>query len=174
MITITGVCHVGVQADDPMALAAFYRDVFGMTIVDSVPADAPGGAAAFISSRPDEENHEIAIFRDGRLAHVALKVGSLADLREAYREITGRGIPITFALNHGFSLSFYVPDPAGHLLEVYWPTGVQTDRIYGEPVDMTLPAEELLARARALASARGDRSARHVRRAPRVTLRFRL
>lgn len=154
MIKITGVCHVGLQADDPAALAAFYRDVLGLTIVGSMPADNPYGAAVFLSSRPDEEHHEIGIFRADQLAHTALKVDTLADLQQAYRDLTERGIPVAFALNHGFSLSFYFHDPAGHLLEVYWPTGVQTDEIYAEPVDLALPAGALLAQARALASSK--------------------
>ncbi len=150
MIKLTGVCHVGLQADYPAALAAFYRDVLGLAVVGSLPADNPFGAAVFLSSRPDEEHHQIGLFRDGQLAHTALKVGSLADLQAAYVEVTERGIPVAFALNHGFSLSFYFADPAGHLLEVYWPTGVQTAQIYAEPVDLALPAAALLAQARAL------------------------
>ena len=150
MIKITGVCHVGLQADDPAALAAFYRDVLGLEVVGSMPADNPFGAAVFLSSRPDEEHHEIGLFRDGQLAHTALKVGSLTDLQEAYADVKERDIPVALALNHGFSLSFYFADPAGHLLEVYWPTGVQTDQIYAEPVDLALPADALLAQARAL------------------------
>jgi catechol-2,3-dioxygenase len=152
MIKITGVGHVGLPADDPTALAAFYRDVLGLAVVGSMPADNPYGAAVFLSGRPDEEHHEIGLFRNGHLAHTALKVGSLADLQEAYHDITERGIPVALALNHGFSLSFYFADPAGHLLEVYWPTGVQTDQIYAEPVDLALPADALLAQARALAT----------------------
>jgi catechol-2,3-dioxygenase len=153
MIKIAGIGHVALQADDPAALAAFYRDVLGLAVVGSMPADGPVGAAAFLSSRPAEEHHEIALFRDGRRAHTALKVGSLADLQEAYRDITQRGIPIARALNHGVSLSFYFADPAGHMLEVYWPTGVRTAQIYVEPVDLTLPADELLAQVRALTAA---------------------
>ena len=150
MIKIAGIGHVGLQAADPAALAAFYRDVLGLEVVGSMPADNPFGEANFLSSRPDEEHHEIGLFRDGQLAHTALKVASLADLKEAYADVTERGIPVALTLNHGFSLSFYFRDPAGHLLEVYWPTGVQTDQIYAEPLDMTLPADELYAQARAL------------------------
>ena len=41
------------------------------------------------------------------------------------------------ALSHGVSLSFYFDDPEGHLIEVYWPTGVATRPPYGEPIDLT-------------------------------------
>jgi catechol-2,3-dioxygenase len=66
------------------------------------------------------------------------------------------------ALNHGVSLSFYFADPEGHLIEVYWPTGMACRPRHGEPIDLTLSAEtlrrdvpELAARAGALSAAGG-------------------
>jgi mannose-6-phosphate isomerase-like protein (cupin superfamily) len=40
----------------------FYRDVLGMQVVGGSSADDPIGASAFLSSRPEEESHEIAFF----------------------------------------------------------------------------------------------------------------
>ena len=47
------------------------------------------------------------------------------------------------ALNHGVSLSFYFDDPEGHLIEVYWPTGIDCLARHGDPIDLTLPEEAL-------------------------------
>jgi catechol-2,3-dioxygenase len=48
-------------------------------------------------------------------------------------------------INFGVSLSFYFEDPEGHLIEVYWPTGVPCRPRHGDPIDLT-HAEEALRR----------------------------
>ena len=70
----TGIHHVGLRATNPAAAAEFYRDVLGMQIVGGSAPDHPIGATAFLSSRPDEESHEIALFANPAFAHVAFKV----------------------------------------------------------------------------------------------------
>jgi hypothetical protein len=54
--------HVGLHATNPVASAEFYRNVFGMEIVGGSEPDHPLGATVFLSSRPDETSHEIALF----------------------------------------------------------------------------------------------------------------
>jgi len=95
------------------------------------------GATAFLSSRPDEESHEIVLFANPVLAHVAL--------RSLHTRVVERGIPIKFAFNHGVSFSFYFDDPDGHMIEVYWPTGTPQSyrQPYAEPLDLTQPDDLL-------------------------------
>jgi catechol-2,3-dioxygenase len=57
-----GIGHVGLRATNPASSAEFYRDVLGMEIVGGSTPDHPLGATAFLSSRHDEESHEIALF----------------------------------------------------------------------------------------------------------------
>ena len=118
MATISGFSHVGMAAHDPAALAAFYRDALGMTVTGGSAAGSQFGATAFLSSRPEEENHELAIFATPMYRHLAFTVASLADLRALHRQITARGIPIKLAFNHGCSLAFYFDDPEGNMVEV--------------------------------------------------------
>ena len=61
-----GIHHVGLYAKEPSVTAELYRDVMGMQIVGGSSADAPIGASAFLSSRPEEESHEIALFTTRR------------------------------------------------------------------------------------------------------------
>jgi formate hydrogenlyase transcriptional activator len=83
MPQVIGVRHVGLSARDPPALAAFYRDVLGLQVVGGSTAETSEfGATAFLSSRPAEESHDLAIFADPAFKHTAFKVASLADLRE--------------------------------------------------------------------------------------------
>ena len=55
---IMGVCHIGMQAKDPVALSEFYQNVMGMQLVGGGPS------SAFLSSRPTEESHEIVFFEN--------------------------------------------------------------------------------------------------------------
>jgi quercetin dioxygenase-like cupin family protein/catechol 2,3-dioxygenase-like lactoylglutathione lyase family enzyme len=151
----TGVHHVGLHASNPAVSAEFYRDVLGMEIVGGSSADHPVGATAFLSSRPDEESHEIALFSNPAFAHVAFKVSSLAELRSLYARVAAKNIPIKFAADHSASFAFYFDDPDGNLIEVYWPTG-DLSRIQPqmESLDLSQP-DELLLRNIAPASANG-------------------
>jgi catechol-2,3-dioxygenase len=47
------------------------------------------------------------------------------------------------AFNHGVSIAFYFEDPEGHLIEVYWPTGVAWPQPYGDPIDLALSEEAI-------------------------------
>jgi catechol-2,3-dioxygenase len=136
----TGVGHVGLGATNPAGSAEFYRDVLGMEIVGGSTPDHPLGATAFLSSRPDEESHEIALFADPAFAHVAFKVSSLAELRSFHARVVEKNIPIKFAFNHRVSFAFYFDDPDGNMIEVYWPTGDLSRRQpHAEPLDLSQP-----------------------------------
>lgn len=158
----TGLHHVGLRASNPAASAEFYRDVLGMEIVGGSATDHPIGATAFLSSRPNEESHEIALFANPAFAHVAFKVSSLAELRSFYARVVERNIPIKFLANHGVSFAFYFNDPDDNMIEVYWPTGELNRSIQPqmEPLDLSQPDEALLGKikprqAQASATANG-------------------
>jgi catechol-2,3-dioxygenase len=142
----TGIHHVGLRAANPAASAEFYRDVLGMRIIGGSAPDHPIGATAFLSSRPDEESHEIALFANPAFAHVAFKVSSLAELRSFYARVVDRNIPIKLLANHGVSFAFYFDDPDGNMIEVYWPTGDLSRSLQPqlEPLDLSQPDEALL------------------------------
>ena len=150
--SLSGLCHVGIHSEDPTTLADFYRDVLGMQIVGSSDEDSPTGTSTFLSSRPTEESHEIVIFANPALCHTAFKVASLVDLRDRYRGIVERGLPIKAVLNHGVSLAFYFNDPEGNMIEIYWPTQLAYGQPYGHPIDLTLTEEALLQDLAELAS----------------------
>jgi len=145
-----GLCHVGMYARNPASLAEFYHDVMGMQIVGGSDGSHPIGATAFLSSRPGEEHHEIAIFSNPDLAHGAFKVDSLAALKRFFQKIVGRGIPIRFQFHHGISIAFYFPDPEGNLIEVYWRTGLEHPQPCAQECDLTKSEGELMDELKAL------------------------
>jgi quercetin dioxygenase-like cupin family protein/catechol-2,3-dioxygenase len=142
----TGIHHVGLRATNPAVSAEFYRDVLGMQIVGGSAPDHPIGATAFLSSRPDEESHEIALFANPAFAHIAFKVSSLPELRSLHARVVERNIPIKFLANHGVSFAFYFDDPDANMVEVYWPTGELSRSLQPqmEPLDLSQPDEALL------------------------------
>jgi catechol-2,3-dioxygenase len=155
MEKISGFHHVGIVAQDPVALAEFYRDVLGMTITGGSEEGSQFGKTAFLSSRPEEEDHELAIFATPMYRHLAFKVASLADLRALHRQITARGIPIKLTFNHGCSLAFCIDDPEGNMIEVYWPTGLHNRQPYGDPLDFEASDADLLHQTAGIAERAG-------------------
>ena len=147
----TGIHHVGLRAINPAASAEFYRDVLGMEIVGGSAPEHPVGATAFLSSRPDEESHEIALFANPVFAHIAFKVSSLAEFRSFHARVVEKNIPIKFVFNHGVSFAFYFNDPAGNMIEVYWATGdLRWRQPNVEPLDLSQPDETLLEKITAM------------------------
>jgi catechol 2,3-dioxygenase-like lactoylglutathione lyase family enzyme len=139
-----GVRHVGLLAKDPVSLANFYREVMGMKIVRQTPPDSPNGALAFVARHPEEEDHDIVFVSNAALAHTAFRVASLGDLLACYRKIKEQGVPIKYSLNHAIELAFYFEDPEGHVIEIYWVTGLRdVHEFYAEPIDLEVPEEQL-------------------------------
>ena len=145
-----GLCHVGMYARDPALLATFYRDVMGLQVVGGSDASHPLGSSAFLSSRPGEEAHELALFSNPKFAHRAFRVDSLPALKRFHQQIIGRGIPIKLQFNHVVSLAFYFDDPEGNMIEVYWRTGLDCSQPCAREIDLTRPEEELLDELNAL------------------------
>jgi catechol-2,3-dioxygenase len=133
----TGIGHVGLRATNLATSAEFYRDIFGMEIAGGSPSDHPFGATAFLSCRPDQESHEIALFANPVFAHIAFKVSSLAELRSFHARVVEKKIPIKAVFNHHESFAFYFDDPGGNMIEVYWLTGdLSWRQPYAEPLDL--------------------------------------
>jgi hypothetical protein len=117
-----------------------------MQLVGGSPADTPGlGASAFLTSRPGEESHEIALFSRPQFRHVAFKVASLAELKRLYRLVLERELPIKLTSDHGVSLAFYFDDPDGNMTEVYWPMGRHVKQPFLKPLDLNQSDEAILA-----------------------------
>jgi catechol 2,3-dioxygenase len=145
MPNFIGVRHVGWGVKDPVALAAFYREVMGMTVVAETPAVSPMGVTVFLSRHPEgEEHHDLVFFSNPTFAHTAFEVASLVELLTSYQQVKERGIRITFTFNHGVAFSFYFDDPEGHNIEIYWATNVNVPQDFQvRPINLELSQEEL-------------------------------
>lgn len=115
--------HVVLYVTDLARSADFYRDTLGFR---EIHRDRQ--TALYSSGRTHHELLLIAIGgapRDRRgpepgLYHIGFKVGDGPEaLREAYRELSVKGVTITGSADHAVTHSLYILDPDGNELELY-------------------------------------------------------
>ena len=145
MPSVTGLGHVGLFVQDPAAMVDFYENFLGMQVTDRGENDR----IVFLSARPEQEHHELALLKSDTLKsevqQVSFTVGSLADLRDFWQQIKARGYPVDRVVNHGIAFGCYFRDPEDNRIEVYWPTGKDYPQPHGDPIDLDRSEAELLA-----------------------------
>lgn len=115
--------HVVLYVSDLGRSADFYRDTLGFR---EIARDRQ--TALFSSGRTHHELLLIGIGgapRERRsiepgLYHIGFKIGDGPEsLREAYRELSGKGVAIVGVADHTVTHSLYILDPDGNELELY-------------------------------------------------------
>lgn len=126
MFTIARLNHAVLYVRDAPAAMAFYRDVLGFSVVESM-----GDRAFFLRANGSENHHDLGLFGIGASAppptrgervglyHLAWEVTNLPDLVEVQAALANAGA-LTGASDHGSSLSLYAQDPDGNEFEVFW------------------------------------------------------
>lgn len=129
--------HVAIPAQHPKELATYYRTLLGIDV--TLEGALPNlGTFVFLGDIAAHQQQMLALITKPEARHVAWEVESLAMLKTCYAEAKAHGIPISFALNHGVTLSLYLRDPEGNAVEIYWPTGQTVEGMYAEPFDAAL------------------------------------
>lgn len=145
MPRVTGLGHVGLFVQDPATMVEFYHAFLGMEVTDRGKDDW----IVFLSARPRQEHHELALMkapdRKSEVQQLSFTVGSLDDLRRFWSAIKERGYPVDRVVNHGIAFGCYFRDPEGNRVEIYWPTGKDYPQPHGDPIDLDMPADDLLA-----------------------------
>jgi catechol 2,3-dioxygenase-like lactoylglutathione lyase family enzyme len=143
MPKVTGLGHVGIYVRDMPAMISFYSDFLGMEVTDRAPDDR----IVFLSARPGEEHHELALVRSADqktdAQQVSFTVASLADLKAFYAQIKARGYNVDRVVNHGIAFGCYFRDPEENRVEVYWSTGKDYPQPHGDPIDLDASDDEL-------------------------------
>jgi catechol-2,3-dioxygenase len=144
MPKVSRLGHFGLRVKDLRRAAPFYRDVLGL----QVTAESEADKCLFLSSRPDEEHHEILMSERPEekrvISQISFRVDSLEELKEFYRFLEEKEIPIQSTRTHGHSISIYLHDPEENLIEIYWPTGLDVEGPIGKPVDLSRSKEDIL------------------------------
>jgi catechol-2,3-dioxygenase len=144
MPKVSRLGHFGLRVKSLDRCLPFYRDVLGL----EVTAESKRDRCSFLSSRPDEEHHELLISErpeaKKNISQISFRVESLNELKDFYRFLQERDIPIDRVRTHGHSISIYCYDPEENLIEIYWPTGRDVPAPLGKPVDLNLSEEEII------------------------------
>ena len=139
--------HVGLYVRDIEQMRDFYREVLGLQVADE---DLEFGIC-FMSTRPEEEHHELALQR-GRTSdnetlmvqQVAWQVDSVDQLKAFHQLFKERSVPVQYEVTHGNALSIYFWDPEGNRNEVYFKTGVAAPQPFRKTIDLDQSVEEIL------------------------------
>jgi catechol-2,3-dioxygenase len=146
MPKVTSLGHVGIYVRDVERSKAFYRDILGLGVSDSSPER---GHVFMTAQDRDKEHHELLLMpgrEDGKvIQQISFRCSSIADLKEFYRALLQRSVPIVRTVSHGNAVGVYFLDPDGNQVEIYWPTGIDWPQPFGKPVDLNASDEQILA-----------------------------
>ena len=128
MIRPKKVGHVVLKARDLERAEQFYTEVLGFEVV--MRLKRPRGVFFTLG----EQHHDIAVLevpaeadpvKDNQvgLHHVALQVGSFAELKECHRTLKAHNVTITGTIDHFITKSIYFLDPDGNGFELYYDVG---------------------------------------------------
>lgn len=159
MPAIERLAHVGLYVRDVAPMLHFYHDILGLQLTDTDEA----AGLYFLSSRPDEEHHELLLCK-GRTAgpqelllqQVSFKCPTLTDVIDFYRRLVEAGTRIEYTVTHGNAIGVYFYDPEGNRAEVYWNTGLKARQGYLLEVDLSEPEDVIKAKVAAHVAEHGE------------------
>jgi catechol 2,3-dioxygenase len=125
-----GLDHVNLYVRNAERSQRWYADVLGLHTQDTLTFPDTGKVRAVFLAADPAHAHDIALFEVGEdapgpqkgqvgLNHCAWKMASLDDLKDVYRRLQDKGVPI-HAGDHKVSIGIYFNDPDGNGLEVYY------------------------------------------------------
>jgi catechol 2,3-dioxygenase-like lactoylglutathione lyase family enzyme len=130
---ITGLHHATLISGDLERTTTFYRDVLGLALWrEGANDDDPGARHFWFSADPGGAPGSLISFLEypqmpagtqgtGATHHLALSVGSAAEVA-AWRDwLRSREVPTTEVFDRGGLASIYLRDPDGHILEICAP-----------------------------------------------------
>lgn len=145
----TQLTHLGIFVHDPVAMAEFYTELFGMVVVDR--GEFQGKDLTFMTGSSGE-HHQVVLVK-GRtgepttkvLGQVSFRVVSLDDLRTFAKRAVELGATELEGRNHGNSWSIYFRDLEYNVIEMYVVTPWQVRQPWRVALDLDQPDEEITA-----------------------------
>ena len=147
--------HIGLYVTDLPRMARFYKQALRFTQTDQ--GDLGPVQLVFLSRDPGE--HHQLVLATGRPAgmafnvinQISFRVPDLAALRRFHDRLLAEGATDMAPVTHGNAVSVYCRDPEGNRLELFMDTPWYCEQPLREPIDLSLPDAEILARAEAIA-----------------------
>lgn len=154
--------HLGIYVRDLQRMVAFYSEVLRLQVTDRGHARRLPGAPeiVFMSATPTS-HHQLVLLGwpegaqvgDSGINQISFRVQSLAELRLMHRALVARNVASVTPVNHGNAFSLYSYDPEGNGLEVYLDLPWYVSQPHGDPLDLGLPDDELMARTESMVKA---------------------
>jgi catechol 2,3-dioxygenase-like lactoylglutathione lyase family enzyme len=113
--------YIVLPAANPHQLSRFYVEVLGLRHVREAHNELAGAMVELTAGA--HEDHELVLTERPAGRHVAFRVESLEDLRALHAACADADIAILFAHDVEHAIAFFVRDPEGNVVELYWPTG---------------------------------------------------
>ena len=141
--------HVTLAGRDIDRLCAFYCDVLGFQITNRGPV--PGGAEIIFLSQDPEAHHQIAMVSGAEapdrgfvmVDHMALRTGTLDDLRVLREKLTDAGVKDIIPICHGNAWSLYFSDCEGNGVECFVDTPFHVAQPFAQGMDLDLSDAEI-------------------------------
>jgi catechol 2,3-dioxygenase-like lactoylglutathione lyase family enzyme len=147
MLSVKQLGHVGIYCTDVQKSKDFYTRILGLKVTD----EEPNGRIIFLSARPDDEHHEVALCpgRDAPpgakvIQQLSFIVEDLKALKQFYRRLKQENVKIRSVVSHGIAFAIYFYDPDDNVLEVYAKMPYKVPQPYSVPVDLELTEKELM------------------------------
>lgn len=147
--------HVGIFVKNIEAMEKFYATVFDLVVTDRGTGAVFKNMLVFMSGNP-EQHHQL-VLSTGRaddspstVMQLSFMVPDLDALRSIRATALDNGADKMIGLNHGNAWSIYFDDPEQNKVEVYVDTPFHTPQPCGQPLNLDLSNEALLAETEAL------------------------
>jgi catechol 2,3-dioxygenase len=139
--------HVGIFVTDIARMERFYKEFLGFLVSDSGNL---GTVRMVFLSRNPYDHHQIVLV-EGRppeakfsvINQISLRVESLDALRHFRANAPTHGATNVHAVTHGNAISVYFWDPEGNRVEVFIDTPWYVQQPLREPIDLSLPDQEV-------------------------------
>jgi len=149
--------HIGIHVHDIEVMVDFYTKLLGLEVTDRGRLPLPGEPEIVFLSADPKEHHQIALvegrqdggIRGGVINQLSFHVASLSELRAMKTAAEKAGVEGFMPLNHGRGWSLYFSDPEGNGIECFVDSPWHVRQPVVDPLDLSLPDEEILARTEA-------------------------
>jgi catechol 2,3-dioxygenase len=150
--------HMGIHVTNLEVMEDFYRRMLGFVVSDRGEL-AAGQKIVFLTQNPGA-HHQIVLVT-GRpetsgynpINQISFQLDALEDLQR-YRGIFEHEGRKMRPVDHGNAWSIYFKDPEGNTIEFFVDSPFYTAQPCGEPLDLTIPADEIRRRTEAMCRAR--------------------
>jgi len=146
-----------IHVEDLEKSVAFYRDMLDLTVSEN---DAATGVVS-MSSHPGGGHHAVRISDDSMargatpFQPIEFRCETLAEVIGYWKRFVERGANVFCTVTHGSTVSCYLKDPDGNMLEVYWSTGLKARRGLVIGLDLNKSEKDVIQDVRNIVAALG-------------------